>query len=42
MNHSKYHLQIGATVACTTIIPEATNGVGQRERNGATKDFVYF
>ena len=42
MKQSKYHKDLGATVACTTIIMEATKGIGQKYRKGATKDCFLF
>ena len=42
MKHSKYQHHIGATVAYTKTMMEATKGVRQRYRKGATKDFFIF
>ena len=41
-NNSKYHLRLGETAACTKRTTEATNGVGQRDIKGATKDCFLF
>ena len=42
MKHIKYHQQIGATAACTKIMMEASKGIGQKYRKGATKDCFLF
>ena len=42
MNHGEYQQQLGATAACTKKMMEATKGVGQRYRKGATKDCFRF
>ena len=42
MKHIKYHQELGATVACTNIMAEATKMIGQKYRKGATKDCFIF
>ena len=42
ISHRKYHQQLGFTVAFTKRTTEATKGIGQKYRKGATKDcFLY-
>ena len=41
-NNSKYHLNKGATEACTKRMTESAKGVGWRDIIGATKDFFIF
>ena len=41
MKNSNYHMQITVTVPCTNIIMEATKGIGQRDMEGATRDFFF-
>ena len=41
MNHINYNQQLVGTLACTKIIMEATKGIGQKYRKGATKDFYF-
>ena len=38
MKHRKYQQELGATVACTKIMMQATKGIGQKYRKGVTKD----
>ena len=42
MKNIKYHLHLGATVACTKIITELTKGIDQRGIKGDTKDCFLF
>ena len=42
MKNSDFHLELGSTAACTKRIMEATNGFGQRDAKGATKDCFLF
>ena len=42
MKNSDFHLGLGSTAACTKRIMEATNGLGQRDAKGATKDCFLF
>ena len=42
MKHSKCHHNLGATAACTKRMTEATKGIGQKSRKGATKDCLIF
>ena len=43
MKHSNHHKDIEATAACTKRMMEATKGIGQRYRKGATKDcFIFY
>ena len=37
MKHIKYQQHLGATAVYTKIIMEATKGIGQKYRKGATK-----
>ena len=39
MKSSRYHLELGATSACTKILMDNTNGLGQRALKGSTKDY---
>ena len=41
MKHRKYQKELGATVSCTKRMTEATKGIGQKYRKGATKDFLF-
>ena len=36
-----YHLELGATAACTKILMEETKGLGQRALKGSTRDFFH-
>ena len=42
MKHIKYHQELGLTAACTKGMTEATKGIGQNYRKGATKDCFIF
>ena len=42
MKHRKYYQELGATAACTKRIMEATKGIGQNYRKGATMDCFLF
>ena len=42
MNHIKYQQDLGATVACTKTIMEATKGRVQKSIKGGTKDYLLF
>ena len=39
MNKNEYHLNLGATEACTTRMMEETKGIYHRDVKGSTKDF---
>ena len=41
MKHIKYHQELGATVACTKRMMEATKGIGKKSIKGGTKDFPF-
>ena len=42
MKSSRYHLELGATVACTKILVEETKGLGHRSSKGLTRDCFLF
>ena len=42
INNRNYHLQIGATSACTKKMTESTKWLGQSDVKGATKDYFMF
>ena len=42
VNNRNYHLQIGATSACTKKMTESTKWLGQSDVKGATKDYFMF
>ena len=42
MNYSRFHLELGATVACNNISTKETKGLGQRSLKGSTRDCVLF
>ena len=42
MKSSRYHLELGATSACTTIFMEEKTGLGQRSLKGSTSYFFLF
>ena len=41
MNKNEYHLNLGATEACTTRMMEETKGIYHRDVKGSTKDFFF-
>ena len=42
MKSTWYHLELGATVACTKRLIEETNGLGQRSLKGSSRDCFLF
>ena len=42
MKSSRYHLELGATSACTKRLVEETKGLGQRALKGSMRDFFLF
>ena len=42
MNSTRYHLELGATSACTKIFMEETKGLGQRALKGSKRDCFLF
>ena len=42
MKHSKYQQDLGATVACTNSMMEATKGIGQKSIEGGTNNCFLF
>ena len=42
MKESRYQQELGATTACTKRMMEETKGVGQKSKNGGTKDSFLF
>ena len=42
MKSSRYHLELGATTACTNILMEETKGLGQRYLKGSMRDCFLF
>ena len=42
MKHIKYYKELGATVACTKIMMEATKGIGKKSIKGWMKDCLLF
>ena len=42
MKSSRYHLQLGATAACTKRLMEDTKGLGQMAVKGSTRDCLLF
>ena len=42
MSHIKYQQELGLTAACTKGMTEATKGIGQKYRKGATRDCFIF
>ena len=42
MKSIRYHLELGATAACTKRFTEETKGLGQRALKGSTKDYFLF
>ena len=42
MKHRKYQHEIGANIACTNRMEEATKGIGHKYRKGETKDCFIF
>ena len=41
MMHINYQKELGDTAFCTKKTIEATKGIGEKSRKGATKDFLF-